>query len=521
MTREPRNIAIVGCGPKGMYALDALCLAAQDTPSQMFDVHIFEPSPHPGAGPIYDPGQSEILLMNFPAKFIDAWTDGRGPDLQAWLKVRDMAVASGAYVPRALVGRYLTWCFEKAVADAPSNIRLKIHPRRVTGLCQSKNGWEISPGNVAADEVLVTTGHQDWSRRGQTENPFAIPSPFLVDRVLSEAAIPPGTTVACKGFALTFLDTMLALTEGRGGVFTETGQGYRYRPSGTEPRLIAPFSRTGRPMRPKVEEGHFVPPQDNTFWENQVADFDVTLKETPGATFRDDVWPALLRSADRTLDQPPGRAAAFFDDWQGCAFGPIRCREELRKGYAVALGLTAPDIGWALGEAWRHCYPQIVRWVSHRALGPKDAACFRHIAAEMERLAFGPPAQNVGKLICLEKAGLVSFDHLGGDAGAEITIDATIPPAGSADLSQPLAGLLRDGHLSVGALGGIVVNTRAQALVDSVPVPGLSIIGRATEGSVLGNDTLSRGLHDLPERWAERVVSPATVSTHRKLEHIA
>lgn len=176
-----------------------------------------------------------------------------------------------------------------------------------------------------------------------------------------------------------------------------------------------------------------------------------------------------------------------------------------RKGYEIALGIVSPDIGWALAETWRRCYPELVSWISHRDLSKKDAAFFHRVTAEMERLAFGPPAQNLGKLICLEQAGLVSLDHLSGDLRADITIDATIPPPGGAALSEPLSGLLRDEFVGLGSLGGLAVDASAQSLVGGVVTHGLSIIGRATEGCVLGNDTLSRKLHDLPERWASRV----------------
>jgi hypothetical protein len=36
--------------------------------------------------------------------------------------------------------------------------------------------------------------------------------------------------------------------------------------------------------------------------------------------------------------------------------------------------------------------------------------------------------------------------------------------------------------------------------------PGLAAIGRPTEDSVIGNDTLSRTLHPLADRWARRVL---------------
>lgn len=521
MTASCKTIAIVGLGPKGLYALDALCEAARDVPSQAFEVHIFETSPHPGAGPIYDPDQPDILLMNFPAHMIDAWNGGRGPDLLTWLEDRGKAVTASDYVSRAEVGRYLTWCFDRVVANAPSNIHLTIHPDKVTGLNRSADGWKVLPRGVKADEVLVATGHQDWSRKDQLNGANHIPSPFPVDQALTTGTVPPGTSVACKGFALTFFDTMLALTEGRGGVFTKTEQGYAYHPSGDEPRLIAPFSRTGRPMRAKIEADRFTPPQDLAFWGVRLSELDALLSAKPGATFCDDVWPALQQIADKTLDSAPGTAAAVFADWHGTVFGPDRSRAELRTGYEIALGALPPDSCWALGEVWRRFYPRLVGWISHRGLGQTDAARFRAVAAEMERLAFGPPAQNVGKLICLERTGLVSLDHLTGDLSADVTIDATIPPAGSAALSPPLTGLLRDGHLSVGALCGIVVNDRAQALVNDAATPGLSIIGRATEGSVLGNDTLSRTLHDLTERWADHVVRLTHAGQDMRLERTA
>ena len=126
-------------------------------------------------------------------------------------------------------------------------------------------------------------------------------------------------------------------------------------------------------------------------------------------------------------------------------------------------------------------------------------------------------SQNIGKLITLEQAGIVSFEHMSGEAAADVTINATIPPAGGAELAAPLDGLLHDGHLSIGKMGGVRVDKDAHALTRDGTAKGLSVIGRATEGCVLGNDTLSRSLHNLPENWAAAVVQ----NTHQSnaLEH--
>lgn len=505
------EIAIVGCGPKGLYALDSLCEAARRSPEHRFTVYIFEPSAQPGAGPIYDPRQPAVLLMNFPAGLINAWTGGRGPSFMEWAARSPKPVDAGDYVPRAHVGRYLFWSFERVVAQSPSNVRLIRHKTRVDAVQRNGNLWLISPANISVYHVLITTGHQDGFRQSAPETRNHIPSPFPIDQRLTQTAVPPNSTVRCKGFALTFIDTMLALTEGRGGVFTLSATGYTYTPSGAEPRRIAPFSRSGRPMRAKVEAALFTQPQDDAFWDERRAELSHILS-TPTATFTHHIWPAFLSFADQVLGNPSGTSVDFFTHRTETIFTPDEIRQDLRIGYDIAMGRRAQDSAWALAEVWRRCYPQLINWISHRELTPDDAHHFRQIAAEMERLAFGPPAQNIGKLITLEQAGIVNFDHMSGESTADATINATIPPAGGAELAAPLDGLLRDGHLSIGTMGGVRVDINAHALTRDGPAKGLSVIGRATEGCVLGNDTLSRSLHDLPENWAAAVVQNARQS---------
>ncbi|MCP3882893.1 MAG: hypothetical protein GY701_31525, partial [Sulfitobacter sp.] len=370
--------------------------------------------------------------------------------------------------------------------------------------------------NITVDHVLITTGHQDGFRHSKTETRDHIPSPFPIDQRLIQVAVPSNSTVRCKGFALTFIDTMLALTEGRGGVFTLSATGYNYAPSGQEPRRIAPFSRSGRPMRANVESALFPHPPVPASWDERRAELSQILR-APNATFTLHMWPAFLSFADQVLGNPSGTSSDFFSHRTQTAFTPDEIRQDLRIGYDIAMGRRAQDSAWALAEVWRRCYPQLINWISHRDIAPDDSRNFCQIAAEMERLAFGPPAQNIGKLITLEQAGIVSFDHMSGEAAADVTINATIPPAGGAELAAPLDGLLRDRHLSIGTMGGVRVDRNAHALTRDGTAKGLSVIGRATEGCVLGNDTLSRSLHDLPEKWAAAVVQSARQSN--ALEH--
>ena len=221
--------------------------------------------------------------------------------------------------------------------------------------------------------------------------------------------------------------------------------------------------------------------------------------------------------ADQVIGSAEGTSAKVCADRFQSTFTPDEIRQDLRIGYDIAMGRRAPDNVWAVAEVWRRCYAQLIDWISHRAMDAGNAHHFRQIAAEMERLAFGPPAQNIGKLIASEQTGLVNLDHMSGDASADVTINATIPSAGGAELAAPLDGLLRDGHLHIGTMGGVRVDKDAQALTPKGITRVLYIIGRATEGCVLGNDTLSRSLHDLPENWAASILHSARQSN--PLEH--
>ncbi|MCB9875684.1 MAG: hypothetical protein H6821_16055, partial [Planctomycetaceae bacterium] len=90
----------------------------------------------------------------------------------------------------------------------------------------------------------------------------------------------------------------------------------------------------------------------------------------------------------------------------------------------------------------------------------------------------------------------------------DLCINAVIPSPSELAPNGPLIALQRDGVIrGPNGFGGVDV-TRCGAACDSEsnPVHGLAVIGRATEGCVLGNDTLSRKLHSQPEQWADAVV---------------
>jgi diaminopimelate decarboxylase len=265
--------------------------------------------------------------------------------------------------------------------------------------------------------------------------------------------------------------------------------------------------------------------------------------------------PELARTATELLAAArpgigsPARLERTAAAWLTALVSPVDDRPvaadpapALARSLDVAVGRRPPDLSWALGEAWRGLYPVISGVGGHGGVPDPEWAPFGRLAAEMERLAFGPPPVNVAKMLALVEAGRVDLRHVargrlahaGGRtelrsaAGAleiDLVVDAVLaPPGAAASPGDPIAGLLADGfvRLAPGGRRGIEVLPDGRCVSRTGAItPGLAVIGRATEDWVIGNDTLSRGLHGHPDRWARAVARRASVGGARRVRPAA
>lgn len=515
------RVAIVGLGPKGLFALERLLGKAQ--PGARLSVDIFEPHPVPGAGPVYDPSQPDYLRMNFAAEAVDMWwRDGvstERPTFVEWRRSR--GGGDEPYPPRAEVGSYLSGGFARLKREAPEGVALRMREIRVDAIGRVASMWRIVDELGDADdfdEVLIATGHVGG---GQV---------FPVDRWLTRERIAPGDVVAMRGFALTFLDAALALTEGRGGRFEPApgaGNDLRYLASGEEPRLILPFSRTGRPILPKPDPG--LMGERPGLEAIALAGREAIAVLPEDLHLEADLPPILAASAAASL----GELDAGGDESEREAFAWLAtaCHgstpattdspaAEIRRSLGIGTGSRAPDVTWALGHTWRTLYPAIVERFGGDGLSESEWPTFRRLAVQMERIAFGPPPINAAKLLALIEAGVVdpgwARETPVGRSGAarlgphevDRVVDAVLPEPGALGTAGPLPRLLADGHARViPGRRGLEVDGEATCIgADGAPAQGLAAIGRPTEDCVIGNDTLNRELHPQVDRWARRVI---------------
>lgn len=506
--QPPLLVAIVGGGPRGLWATERLLHHAV-TAGIDVEVTVFDPQPL-GYGAAYDITQPDSWRLNVtPASIstglgaFNQWRTEHGHDL------------SDPLPPRNLVGRFLADSWAELVARFPAGFRFQHQRQKVTGITPAEGGWQVSTQlhrGREFDEVLVATGHADSWPDALPAATAGVPTRRVYPaQELSDLS--PGATVLVRGASLSFLDAALTLTVERGGDFLRTTTGLVYLPSGREPSEIIPFSRSGRFMVVKPGPGEPLSGLDLTS-ATRAGDAALRLAENTAEIRQilSDTARSYLRTAHaRVPGQEVFDAILAGTDATG---DPVA---ELRHSVAVAEGSSSPDAQWAIGEAWRRLYPAIIWRTSFG--GRSDLPGFHELSRRLERVAFGPPLRTSAELLALIDAGVVDTRLLTSppeDAAAavasaqpDVVIDAVLAPQGVVP-GTLAAGLVEDGLAQVEPTG------RGLAVARDGTVCGqrrLAVVGRDTEDTVLGNDSLNRGLHDVIERWARRVSATRLPST--------
>ncbi len=256
------DVAVVGMGPWGLAVLERLVTASlRGLDAVGITAHVVEPS-LPGPG-VFGGDQPDYLILNTPCgehsmyPFADQAAGRRGMGFYEW------AVATGYqwvgercertttgrplgphdFLPRRLMGEYLSWFYRCLLEEAPPSLRVVHHETAAVDITERGTRERVLLANGAVlevDHVVLTTGHTP-NERSLPE--FLLP-PYPVTAL--DRLVAPGSSVAVRGMGLVAVDVVTALTIGRGGTFVRRNGGLQYLPSGQEPR-ISLFSRSGYP----------------------------------------------------------------------------------------------------------------------------------------------------------------------------------------------------------------------------------------------------------------------------------
>lgn len=471
------TVAIVGLGPRGLYCLEALVDGFAARPLRAgLRVAIFNRSNHFGASPIYDPEQPPYLLSNVRAKELDLWesdgsdpSDPAGTGFTAWYNARfrpSTPLDPEMYPPRAVVGRYLVHGFQRLMRRLPDGVHVSKFTAEVTDIVAGKAGYRVTfvdadgrANDIVAHKVLLSTGHSSVrpGRRERRYRHFAeqhhwtsfIAHAYPVTEKLS--GIPAGACVAMKGIGLTFVDAVLALTEGRGGVFKRAaGGGLCYLMSGQEPKVVLPFCRTGLPMVPKAWDFPSAPRPLRFVTAERLTEL---RRRAPGGKLdlSEHIWPLAeldmeLRYYQTAMGDPNDRR-----ELDECGDDAVAMRRVISRFLAAhpdtepfdyrrildpvgdrrfttgaeyhsfvehylqqevdhaRAGLVSSPARAAV-SMWYEIRAALKPFVAHGGLASHShRLLIEHYFPLFKRAIFGPPLINIEKVLALHRAGLLDF----------------------------------------------------------------------------------------------------------------
>jgi len=246
------RIAVIGCGPTGLYTLKNLVSSA--TP---LAITVYEAEAEPGKGTPYHPDindpamLSNIPSIEFPAliETLVQWLERQSDEDLARYSIPREAIDERKFYPRVVLGEYMRSQFLRIVAAGKENghqievlerhrvIDIALQPQDIRLTVQRGDGEHF---DAVFDHVVMATGH-NWPERTEIRPGYFV-SPWPATAL---AGIGNGP-VGILGTSLSAIDALMTVATARGAFCFDAAGELQYQPAaGTEDFHVTMMSRKG------------------------------------------------------------------------------------------------------------------------------------------------------------------------------------------------------------------------------------------------------------------------------------
>ncbi len=439
---EKFRIGIVGCGPRGLSIFEQVLRELQRAPQHICtSIVIWEPSLAPGAGVNYHDEADENSLLNIPIRQLNIRERGqfsgpRGsivafPSVDMWISRRYPDLGEDDFPLREILGEYLHERFQSLLDCEYSGIDVEVLNLSVSCCEQTPKGWILSSDQTSreVDHVHVCIGHQPQTMTGElTEYKTAMDGRFRAsvypaDELSSIEQIPSEACVALRGFGLSAIDAIVALTQGRGGKFSRISSGQiAYQRAGREPTLV-PYTLDGLTPVPKPHSTEldrtFDPFTGNPRINEQISQAILAARSENSLDPIIDAAASIMSKhcIDSQLLKARTPASSFAEFIQEPVDTDLETDPQtaMSRYLEMAMGRDAPTLGYVAGQIWRHLEHTLYQNTRETLSVPGSERILESLIKldeGMKRLSYGPPAVQIGKLLALLRQGVLIFDHL-------------------------------------------------------------------------------------------------------------
>ncbi|SMY06316.1 FAD/NAD(P)-binding protein [Flavimaricola marinus] len=539
-----RSLAVVGFGPRGLGALEALAVVAK-TRNLGVKIDIFDPSDALGAGPNFHPDESPLCLLNIPVRVLeidppDILRDQIDP-FATWSQT---SYAPDDFPPRCDLGAFLRARFGALRTASQGIFDISHIAAKATEVTRTDDGWRIVSGDTdhgPYDEVLLCPGQpatepdpqlRRWSEHADKNGLDLVPA-YPATELVAAAEGWSGRHVAIRGLGLSTHDVLRMLTFGLSGRF----EGGRYVRSGREPARILPFSRDGVPPAPKpataeIDAMYDLRPNEAEAFQDALAE---AVRQGPKPALKTicDVLVSPVMRILTAMEAPHTEATVRqWFDVERSSPGTQDVQDTvvaLRTTIEMAHRRLPPSVGYVVGQLWRKLQNDIRSGVNRADLTADTATAIVGFDEAMKRYSYGPPVTASEQLLVLIEDGLVSLQAVddpdivldpvgwrlieGNDATlAHVMVDGVLPSPSLENIVDPLIR----GAVEDGLIAEVEDGFGARTLPDGSLVArngdanaGLCLLGRLSLGSVIATDSLHDCFGASTHRWAEGVLARA------------
>lgn len=246
------RIAVIGCGPTGLYTLKNLVASA--TP---LAITVYEAEAEPGKGTPYHPDindpamLSNIPSIEFPAltETLVQWLERQSDEDLARYSIPREAIDEREFYPRVVLGEYMRSQFLRIVGAGKENghqievlerhrvIDIALQPQDIRLTVERGDGAQF---DAVFDHVVMATGH-NWPERTEIR-----PGYFVSPWPATALAGIDNRPVGILGTSLSAIDALMTVATARGAFCFDAAGELQYQPAaGTEDFRVTMMSRKG------------------------------------------------------------------------------------------------------------------------------------------------------------------------------------------------------------------------------------------------------------------------------------
>ena len=450
------TLAIIGIGPRGLYALENLLLHLSNANKEN-EIFIFEASEQSGSGNVWHSNQPNSNWINITERALDG-LEARPkiaygsieiaafPSYHNWCDFSLKPFENDQFPPRNKLGKYLNERYNSIIHSLDKLDTFQCIKSEVQSIDLENQKVIIKTNNKSwlCNDVLLTIGHQnteiseqikDWKLHIESNQSLVLfENTYPIDQ-LEGIKNNTNVSIGIRGFGLAMIDAMRYLTINNFGNFkvvdAKTLKSEYYKLKDQNIKLV-PFSLDGLPMVPKPLNENI----DN-WYKPTIEEINDLKSEIESVSRKDNDTDTLdflispiakiasrifidLKDKSVSHSYNKNEVEAIILKWlKDADFKHQLLQDEnittynlIRNYIDMALGKSGITLDFCIGQVWRHCQPTLYKSFSHAKVNNSIIEEVIALDERSKRYSYGPPIESMQQMLALVDANVLTLDYV-------------------------------------------------------------------------------------------------------------